>query len=331
MSGSWVGRIAAAVAVVALPLGMLSIWIGAYVGDTDRYVRTVAPLADDPAVKKAAVDYLERETMAVLSSGDQLGSTLRTLDLSCIGVDAGLLAGIADLANAFLEGTPLGNTIREQVDPQIRATVRRAISQAVESDTFAQVWVDANRQAHREVLAALEDRPAPAGGSDAILIPLTRISQMITGLVPCPDLVTDETVEQIRSSLTLVDANELRDAHTGYQVLKALRWLLPVLFVLGVLGAVLASGSRRRTGWQLALGFLVGMGALQLALVAIKAAITSQGIDQEIFDAIWGALTHSLHVSMLVVAVLSAVGGGVAWFAEAGRSRSNQAVPPPLG
>lgn len=314
MTGPLLSRIATALAVVALPLGMLSIWLAAYVGDTERYVATVGPLADDPAVKRAAVDYLERETLAVLSPGDQLGSTLRTLDLSCIGVDAGLLGGIADLASAFLEGTPLGGSIREQIEPQLRATVRQAITQAVESPTFAAVWVDANRQAHREVLAALEDKPSPGSGADEILIPLTRISQMVTGLLPCPNLITPATVEQIRSSLTLVNTEDLRAAHPGYQVLQTLRWVLPVLFVLGVAAGLLLAGSWRRRLWQLGLGFVIGMGALELALVLIKRTITSAGVDEEILGAVWRALTESLHLTALAVAVVSAVVGAAAWF-----------------
>lgn len=322
MQNPWVCRIATALAIVALPLGMLSVWIGAYVGDTDRYVRTVAPLAADPEVKKATVDFLERETMAVLLSGDEFGDTLRTLDLSCIGVDAAFLGGVADLANAFLTGTALGNVIREQIEPQVRLTVHEAITQAVESDTFAQAWVAANRQAHREVLAALEDVAAPDSPAEEVLLPLAEVSAMISGFIACPNLITPETLAQIRSSLALVDADELRGAHTGYQVLKALRWVLPVLFVLGLLVAVLSSGSRRRTGWQLALGFLLGMGVLQLGLIGIKATITAQGVDQDIFDAIWGSLTRALTVSMVVIAVTSAVVAGVLWF-RASPSPSN--------
>lgn len=309
-------RIAAAVAVVALPLGMLSIWIAAYVGDTERYVATVAPLAQEPEVKAAVVAVLERETLQVLNSSEQLGATLRTLDLSCIGVDSSLLGGFADLANAFLGGTALGNTIRDQIEPQIAATVRRGITEAVASGTFERAWVAANRQAHRSVLAALEDRPAPANPTDQVLLPLTEVSAMVSGFIACPNLITPETARQIQSYLTLVDTDGLRAAHPAYQALQALRWVLPVLFVLGLLGALLTSVDRRRTGWQLGVGFVLGMGLLQLALVATKRSISSRGIDEEIFDAVWGALVHSLEVSMIVVAVVSAIGAVGLWFAD---------------
>ena len=60
-------RIATALAAVALPLGLLSGWVSAYVGDTDRYVDTVRPLAHDGAVKAAAVDYLDRAAATALA------------------------------------------------------------------------------------------------------------------------------------------------------------------------------------------------------------------------------------------------------------------------
>src|SRR4051812_10545625 len=40
------------VTLVAAPLFIVAIWVNTQITDTDRYVSTVAPLADDPAVQE---------------------------------------------------------------------------------------------------------------------------------------------------------------------------------------------------------------------------------------------------------------------------------------
>jgi hypothetical protein len=54
-------------AAVLLPLGLLSVWTHGVVSDTDTYVETVAPLADDDVVKAAAVTELEREALQLVA------------------------------------------------------------------------------------------------------------------------------------------------------------------------------------------------------------------------------------------------------------------------
>jgi hypothetical protein len=61
------------VAAVLLPLSLVSVWLHGVVTDTDKYVETVTPLADDDAVKAAAVKELQREAMQLVAS---TGTTL---------------------------------------------------------------------------------------------------------------------------------------------------------------------------------------------------------------------------------------------------------------
>ena len=52
------GGLVATLAILLLPLAVLSTWTATVVGDTDVYVDTVAPLAEDPVVQDAAADRL---------------------------------------------------------------------------------------------------------------------------------------------------------------------------------------------------------------------------------------------------------------------------------
>ncbi|GFJ96092.1 hypothetical protein [Phytohabitans rumicis] len=60
------GRTTAAVLLIVLgcalaPVSVVSVWANSMVEDTDRYVDTVAPLAEDPAIQQAVTDNITRE------------------------------------------------------------------------------------------------------------------------------------------------------------------------------------------------------------------------------------------------------------------------------
>jgi hypothetical protein len=294
----WVARIATVVAAVALPVGMLSIWV-----------------AKDPAVKAAAITYLDRATATALNSSDQLGTIVRGLDLSCLGVDSQGLGGIADLISAFLGGkSALGNEVMSQIRPLIDASIHSAITNAVDGPLFEQAWVAANTEAHREVQAVLEDAAIQASPGQKIVIPLNRVVASFTKLLGCKNLIPASMAAGITPSFTLVNSDDLIGARNGYQVLEALRILAPIVFLIALAVALGLGRPWQLVAIRLSVGFVVAMAALFGALAFIKNSITSHGVENDVFDAVWGALTHGLVVSMIVIAVLSAAAGAGAWF-----------------
>lgn len=310
-----IARIATAIAIVALPVGMLSVWITSYVGDTTRYVDTVRPLATDPVIKAAAVDYLDRATTRALDSSTQLAGVVRGLDLSCLGVSSQELGGITDLINQFLGGSsPLGGELMTTVRPLIDQAVRRAITAAVDGPLFAQAWVAANAAAHSEVVAILQGRPSSAG--DAVRIPLSQVVGDFTQLLGCKNVISPQVAAGITPSFTLVKAQDLRGARTGYQVLDALGFWVPIVFLVALVVALVCGSSWRRSVLVLGVGFVVGAAVVEGVLLAIKQAITSTGVDRNVLDAVWGALTHGLQIATLVVASISAVAAAGAWWSE---------------
>ncbi|HRK48342.1 MAG TPA: hypothetical protein PK324_22120, partial [Nocardioides sp.] len=55
-------------AAVLLPLSIVSVWVENVGTDTDRYVETVSPLADDPVVQEAAAAQLEQQALRVVQA-----------------------------------------------------------------------------------------------------------------------------------------------------------------------------------------------------------------------------------------------------------------------
>ena len=116
MLRSPVAALTGLLAAVLLPVSLLSVWVHGVVSDTDKYVETVTPLADDDVVKAAAVKELDREAMQLVAS-----------------TGAPLLPGVDRL-------------------------VHLVVQRVVDSPSFRTAWAQANRSAHEQLVAVLEDR-----------------------------------------------------------------------------------------------------------------------------------------------------------------------------
>src|SRR5262245_46485914 len=68
MTRTFVAAVCGVLAAVLLPISIVAVWVDRVVTDTDRYVETVAPLAEDEVVKAAASEQLERETLRLVAS-----------------------------------------------------------------------------------------------------------------------------------------------------------------------------------------------------------------------------------------------------------------------
>jgi len=131
-------RWAVALAVTASLLFALSVpalWLNRVVFDTETWVATVAPLAQDPAIQDAVA------TAASEAIIEQLDVTQRLTDL---------LPGELERYAPVL-GSSVENAIRTQA------------TRIVRSDRFAEIWTGINRRSHEALLVALTGREGAVG------------------------------------------------------------------------------------------------------------------------------------------------------------------------
>jgi hypothetical protein len=63
------------VTCILVPVALMTVWVHDIALDTDRYVKTVAPLATEPAIQDAAVDRIS-EAVDVRIDGDRAAAEL---------------------------------------------------------------------------------------------------------------------------------------------------------------------------------------------------------------------------------------------------------------
>jgi hypothetical protein len=128
-----------ALSIVVFTVTVPAAWGARTVLNTDRYVATVAPLADDPAVQASIASRLTDQVFSALDVEGTLSDAL---------------AGLGERATVL--AAPLTTAIRGFVQDQVL--------KVVQSDAFRTFWVEANRFVHTQVLAILE------GESDTVSV-----------------------------------------------------------------------------------------------------------------------------------------------------------------
>jgi hypothetical protein len=268
---------------------LIAIWTRASVLNTDRYVKTMAPIARSKAVQKTVADKLDAKITGAI-------------DFDALARD--VLPARADvLAPAIEAGAE--NAIRQQLD------------RFVASDRFAELWDEANRRVHTRVVGLLTTGKSGklALEGDTVYLDLSpavdRIKQALSdrGLTRIADAIPPTVDGQI----PLLTSDGFSSARRGINVIKGLSVLLPLLALLALAGHVLMSRPKGRGLLRVGLGLAV-TGLLLLAAVGIGRSAYLAAIDQnvlpreaaaDIFDSLIALLRSALRITVIAAVVLA--------------------------
>lgn len=293
---------AAVVAAVMLPVALLSSWVAADVTDSDRYVATVTPLAEDPVVQKATIDHLTDAAVDLIKSegaptgvcDDQVSAPAQSADPnSLIGA---VIGGIGQIASA--------------VAPLLKDQIRVVVATIVRSDSFRPAWVAGNRSAHDQLVGILRGDNTLVAKDGCVSIDLGTLLNSVGSALDANG-VLPITLPEVRTSFAVVKAGDLRKARASYKVLNGAGWwLLLVWAALAAAAVALATDRRRGLRW-LSVGALAGMAALSVLLALVRHGLTSGTADSAVGGRIWDVLTADLGAVRTVIALLAVV--GIVW------------------
>jgi hypothetical protein len=271
-------------------LSLIAFYVRETVLDTNRYVDTMAPIAESPNVQRAVADKLD---VAITSQVD---------------FDSLMREALPDQADAFAPA--LAGALQQAITTRLDAFVA--------SDNFPRLWEEANRRAHTRVVALLttgESGRLLLDGDTVYLDLGAVVDRVRQGLQERGlDRLAAAIPPSVDGRVTLLQSDGLVKAREGVDLLERLTIVLPILALLCLAGHVALSRPRRR-------GLLrVGLGLIVTALILIAAAGLGRSayldaIDQDvlprqaaadIFDALIGLLRTGVRV-IVVVAVLVAL------------------------
>ena len=285
-------------ACVLAPLSVTSVWASNQLSDTDQYVETVAPLADDPAVQSAIAD---KVTTTVLTYLDVEGLTTEVLQALARQPDIPPRVAAALPALAV----PLTNGVENFTQSQVESLVA--------SPEFAKLWDQVNRVAHEQVVKLLEGNEggAVSAQEDAITLNLGPIIAEVKDRLVARGFTRAENIPEVDQSFVLVQSGSLTKAQNFYQLLNTLGSWLPIIALALLVGGVFTARNRRRALLKGALGVTAGMLVLGVGLALARwwyvDATPGNVLTAEAAGGVFDTLVRFLRSGLRATAVLGLV------------------------
>ncbi len=282
------------VACLLAPLSVVSVWAADFVGDTDRYVATVAPLASNPDVQAAVTNRVSTVVDQQLDVHKQVQAIISALESR----------GLGGTAASALSG--LSGPIENGVTGFVHSTVARFVA----SPAFATIWTNLNRQAHSAVVKALtgEGGGAVQLNGNNVNIDLAPVIEQVKAQLVAAGLGAAAKIPTVHTSFTVATSDTIPKVKTGFRLLQSAGdWLAVFTVLIGAAGLLLAL--RRRTALiGVALGIAFTMLFLGIVLAVGRTLALQQlpaGTSEPAAKAVIDAILHFLRVTIRTVGVLA--------------------------
>jgi hypothetical protein len=270
------------IACVLAPIAGTAVWINNQVTKTDRYLRTVKPLASDPRVQAAIADNVTRT----------------------------LFANVDVAARAEQALPPRADFLAPAIATGLHTFVENTTRSFLASDAFQKLWVELNRRAHRQLVKVLTGK----GGK----LVQTKNGQVVVNLAPALarveqrlhdrgiDIFDQIPPSAIPSSFVILDSDQLHQAQRGTKLLNTLAIALPLIVLALFAGAIALSDRRRRTLLQASLGLAASMvvlgGLLTIGRSIYLDQITGPNLPNDAASAFYETLVHYLRLGLRIIA-----------------------------
>ena len=298
-----------ALSIIVFTVTVPAAWGARTVLNTDRYVATVAPLADDPAVQASIATKLTDQVFSALDVQGTLSDALGAL-----GERATALAGPLTIA--------------------MKGFVRDQVERVVASDAFRTFWVQANTFVHTQVLAILRgDDTNITVRQGKVLLNLLPLVNLALGSIQTvasdlvgrdvtlptiePNEATSASIARLEQALgvdlpdtygqvVVYDSEDLGALQQALYLFERLLVLLLILIPILVAASLLVSTRRRRTLIQLAAGSAVGLVVIRRIAIISRDSVFDR-VDTQRFPSV-RVLTDDLMESLFrYTAILLAI------------------------
>jgi len=312
-----VAAILLVVGIVLAPVAVLGGWARAQLVDTDQFVATFGPLAEDPAVQAYVAD---QATTVVLEQVDVAGLTGSVFD----GIRDLEIPDAAKQALTLLEGPAVQG---------IENLVGTVVERLVESEAFADVFQTALRSSHTQLVAAMQGDPDAALSIDEagqIGIQLAPVIAEVKERLVDAGVGFAASIPEVDRTIVIAQADALITVQLVYALaVTAGTWLPWVVIGLLVIGVVAARNRPRALVWTgaglaLSLGLLAG--GFGIARLYFLASVSPSLMPLGAAEAVYDQIVDRMAATAVALALFGVAVAVIAWFSggseTAGRIRA---------
>ncbi|WP_353110205.1 hypothetical protein [Gordonia sp. (in: high G+C Gram-positive bacteria)] len=294
-----------AAGLILAPVATIGSWAHSHLVDTEHFVSTFAPLADDVAVQ----DFVADQIVAQVES-----------QVDVPGLVGGLFTGASN------NGAPpaLQSALDALQGPAVagvRSLMSSTAERLVRSSEFSKLWESSLRLSHRHVTAVLDADPDHAvqlsDGGD-LTLRLEPFVESLRSILIDRGLTFLDRVDVQVQPVVLVQSGDLGTARLVYRDAVVAGYWLPWVS-LGLLAAgVLVANRRRRALSMTAAVFAVLFVALAITIhwagLAFADAISPTYALAAVADVVFVQLTVLVSTTVRVLAILGVLVAVSAWF-----------------
>ena len=258
-------------ATVLAFFAVFAVWAKRQLLETDTWTHTSSRLLENQEIRDAVADFLVTQLYANVDVQGQLSKNLPP-DLKPLAGPAS--GGLRELA--------LNLSQRALAQPKVQG-----------------LWEDANRTAHEEFLAVVDDKNeavSTTGGN--VVLDLGTILTRVANQVGIGGDVASKLPPDA-AQITVMRSDQLEAVQTGVRLLRTLAWLLAAIAIaLYALAIYLAGARRRETLRAVGIAFLaVGVSVLFVRGLTgnyVVGALTTTAASEPAANAAWSIGTSQL-------------------------------------
>ena len=299
--------------VLAIPT-VITVWEVNLISNTDRYVATMAPLINEPAIQAA------------------LSAKITTEITDRLDVKALTTQAAAQLQQANLPRlATLVTTFQGQIVSGVNSAVAAGVSKAVASPAVETLWVQANRVAHQGIVKVLSGsgNGALTVVNNEVVLNLGPIIAQVKEYLVAHGLSVAANIPPVNATFPLFEAKNLSKAQQAYRLDLTLKWVLPLLVLVFLAVGIYVARSRRRAVIGAMLGLAAAMLFLGIALTIVRSiylnSVPTTTLPSDAAAVLYDSLVRFLRQGLRVVGVVALVIAIAAFFigpsAAAVRSR----------
>src|SRR6478752_1068870 len=287
----WVKALVALGSVLAF-LSVFAIWVERQALNTDDWVQTSDKLIQDQEIRSALADYLVEQLYANVDLEKEFEEKLpgETKDF------AGPLSGV------------------------VRSVAPSGVEKVLETSTAQSLWEDANRSAHEQLVAVLENKKEAVSTEEGEV--KLQLGSLVTNLADQIGVGASlaEKLPPDAAQVTILRSDQLKTAQNITVALKGLAIVLSLLTFIAFGLAIYLSGDER---WVTVLYCGIGLIAAGFAVIVAREVaggiVVGQLVEQESIkpaaENAWSistSLMTSIATTVIVIGVLFGVAGWLA-------------------
>lgn len=304
-TGRWRTPVAAVlivVGVVLAPIAVVATYASTQVTNTEVFVSTFAPLAQDADVQDLVID----ETLAAIGEAVDVDALTRQL-----------FDGLSELDLPPKAAEALG-LLRGPAVAGIESLIRSIVTDVVTSSAFATVWEQSLRVTHEQMNATMQSDPGALlalseGGT--VGIQLGPIIANVKQQLVREGVTFASAIPEVERTIDLATSSDLVRAQGLYGLVVALGAWMPLLSLVLIVAGVVVARRPTKTLIVAAVALAAVMAVLCLCILIGRAVVLDAlapflppGAAGAIFDALVQFISGSAF-AILIVALVVAIAG----------------------